>query len=92
VAVTVNNATPGQLLATCDAVPWAARYRFWVQGRNSALEPVGAGTSAEPVCVLENLPGGEAFNVFVSAVNTAGAEGPRSEAVEAQVLPAAAVA
>lgn len=92
VNVTVNNATPGQLLVACDAVPWAARYRFWKQGIGSALEPVAAGTSAEPVCVIEDLPGGEKFNIFVSAVNETGREGVRSVPAEAQTLPTAAVA
>ena len=54
--------------------------------------PVDAGSSKEPSLTVQNLTGGEALKVFVSAVNKSGREGARSEPVEATVPAEAAAA
>jgi hypothetical protein len=86
----VNNTTPGQLLVSCAAVAFAERYRWFVQKALSTDEPVAVGSSIEPLFVVENLEPAARFNVFGSAVNLAGNEGPRSEVVVADVLARAA--
>ena len=50
-----------------------------------AGEPVAAGTSVEPLFVIEQLEAGTRYNVFASAVNLAGNEGARSAVAVAQV-------
>ncbi len=84
-AVQVNNATPGQLLVSCAPVSFAERYRWFVQKAGMAGEPVAAGSSVEPLFVIENLEPGTRYNVFASAVNLAGNEGTRSSVAVAEV-------
>ena len=88
--VVVNNTTPGQLLVSCAAVPFAARYRWWVQKVGTTDEPIAAGSSDEPLFVVQGVDGGARYNVFASAVNAASNEGPRSKPVVSDVLPKAA--
>jgi hypothetical protein len=88
--VQVNNSTPGQLLVSCAPVPFAERYRWFVQKTGTTGEPTPAGSSNEPLFVLENLEAEARFNVVVSAVNLAGKEGPRSEPAVAEVVAKAA--
>ena len=53
-------------------------------------EPAAIGTSSEPLFLVEHLEAGGRYNVFVSAVNRAGTEGPKSKAVVADVIAKAA--
>jgi hypothetical protein len=87
--VQVDNSTPGQLLTSCPPVAFAERYRFFIQRVGLAGEPTPVGSAVEPLFVIENLDAGR-FNVFMSAVNFAGNEGPRSEAIVAEVTAKAA--
>jgi hypothetical protein len=84
--VQVNNNTPGQLVVSCAPVSFAVYYRCFAARVGSTSEPVPVGTSSEPLFVIETLEGGARYNVFVSAVNSSGNEGPRSEVVVAEVL------
>ena len=88
----MNNTSPGQLLVSCDPVPYAERYRFFVQKTGSSSEPEAVGTSFEPLFRIadEELGSGGRYNVLVSAVNLSGREGPRSEPVAAELLARAA--
>ena len=88
--VEANNATPGQLLVACAPVAFAERYRSFAARVGSTLEPVPVGSSNEPLFVVESLEAGGRYNVFVSAVNSSGNEGPRSEVVVAEVRARAA--
>ncbi len=88
--VSVENDIPGQLVVTCAVVPFADYYRFFTQPAGNNAEPQLAGSSGEPVFVIEELASGTSWKILVSAVNTAGAEGPRSEAVATTVLAEAA--
>ena len=88
--VQANNTTPGQLLVSCAPVPFAERYRFFTAKVGTTAEPAPVGTSGEPLFVIESLEAGGRYNVFVSAVNSSGNEGPRSTVVVAEVLARAA--
>ena len=66
------------------------RYRFWSQEHGAMGEASLAGSSDEPFVVLDGLPTGSLWQVWVSAVNANGAEGPRSEPVEGSVAAQAA--
>ena len=90
--VQANNTSPGQLLVSCDPVPYAERYRFFIQKAGSSSEPETAGTSFEPLFRIEgeDLVSGGRYNVLVSAVNLSGREGLRSEPVTAELLARAA--
>jgi hypothetical protein len=88
--VQVNSATPGQLLVSCGTVPFADRYRFFIQKAGTAGEPVAVGSSKNPLFLMEDLGVGGRYHVFVSAVNLAGNEGPHSKAVAADVTAKAA--
>ena len=88
--VTVENDIPGQLVVTCAAGPCADHYRVFTQPAGSNAEPQPVGSSGEPVFVIEGLAAGTAWKVFVSAVNSVGAEGPRSQPVATSVLAAEA--
>ena len=81
---------PGKVLVSCAAVAFAERYRFYAQKADVAGDPTAIGSSNEPLFVMENLDGGARYNVFVSAVNFAGNEGPRSKAVVTEVMARAA--
>lgn len=83
--VAVNTDTPEQMLITCDREPYADSYRLYQQGVGSELPPVLVTSSREPIFLMKNAPGGEKLNLFLSAVNKKGSEGPRSAAVVAQV-------
>ena len=83
--VTVENDIPGQLV-----VPCADHYRVFTQPAGSNAEPQPVGSSGEPVFVIEGLAAGTAWKVYVSAVNSVGAEGPRSQPVPTTVLAAEA--
>ena len=74
-----------QVQAECDSVSFAEYYRFWIQPQG-ATEPQDAGSSREPSLKLENVAPGTRLKVFVSAVNKAGHEGPRSEPAEITVV------
>ena len=82
--VTVNNATAGQLLVSCAPVAFAVRYRWFVAKVGTTAEPQAVGTSNEPLFVIENLEFAR-YNVFASAVNLAGNEGPHSKPVVGEV-------
>jgi len=88
--VEVNSATPGQVLVSCATVPYAKRYRFFIQKVGVAGEPAAVGGSSEPLFVVEHLDAGGRYNLFVSAVNRAGNEGPKSKVVVADVVAKAA--
>jgi len=88
--VAVENDIPCQLVVTCAAVPFADYYRFFTQPAGSNAEPQPVGSSGEPVLVIEGLAPGASWKILVSAVNTAGSEGPRSDAVATTVLAAEA--
>jgi hypothetical protein len=90
--VTAQALPPGQLLVTCDPVPFADHYRVWTQGADSQLPPALASSSQEPMFLLKDLPAGEQLKLFVSAVNSAGTEGPMSEGVSAQAPASVAAA
>jgi hypothetical protein len=66
------------------------RHRFFVQKAGTTGEPATVGSSSEPLFVIERLEAGARYHVFVSAVNLAGNEGPRSKAVSAEVIAKAA--
>ena len=83
--VAVTPGGPQQLDVACAPVSFADHYRFWTQPEGSTDAAVEAGSSREPSLTLANLAGGARLKVFVSAVNKAGNEGPRSEPVEATV-------
>ncbi len=83
--VVVSNGAAGQLVAQCEPVAYADRYRFWTQEHGSLAEPSLAGSSDEPFFIIDGLPPGSFWNVSVSAVNSNGAEGPRSEPAEGSV-------
>ena len=80
-----------QAQAECDPLSFAENYRFWIQP-HGVSEPQAAGSSREPSFKLENVTPGIRTKVFVSAVNKAGNEGPRSEPVEFTLPSVAAVA
>jgi hypothetical protein len=84
--VQVNNNTPGQLVVSCPPVSFATYYRCFAARVGSTSEPVPVGTSSEPLFVIETLEGGARYNIFMSAVNSSGNEGPRSEVVVVEVL------
>ena len=88
--VEVNNTVPGRLLVTCAPVPFADHYRCFAVKVGTAGEPVAVGSSNEPLFFIEGLEEGARFNVFVSAVNSSGNEGPRSTAATAEVQAKAA--
>ena len=83
--ITVSAAGPGQLLVRCEPVAYAERYRFWSQEHGAMGEASLAVSSDEPFSVIDGLPTGSLWQVWVSAVNANGAEGPRSEPVEGSV-------
>ena len=86
----VSSDMPGKALVSCATVPYAKRYRFFLQKAGTTGEPVAVGTSSEPLFLIEKFDGGGRYHVFVSAVNRAGNEGPRSKAVVADVQARAA--
>lgn len=86
----VINDTPLQLLLRCDAVAYADHYRWWRRPHNSPAEPEVVGTSELPMFLLESLPSGTQWDIFVSAVNSSGTEGQLSVAAQGNVLAAAA--
>ncbi len=88
--VQVDDSAPGKLLVTCAPVPFAERYRCYAARVGSTLEPVPVGSSSEPLFVIESLEAGGRYNVLLSAVNSSGNEGPRSEVTVAEVRAQAA--
>ena len=86
----VSSDMPGKALVSCATVPYAKRYRFFMQKAGTTGEPVAVGTASEPLFLIENFKGGGRNTIFVSAVNLAGNEGPRSKAVVADVQARAA--
>ena len=76
---------PGKALVSCATVPYAKRYRLFIQKAGTTGEPVAVGTASEPLFLIEYFEGGGRYNIFVSAVNLAGKEGPRSKTVVADV-------
>ena len=86
----VDNSAPGKLLVTCAPVPFAERYRCYAARVSSTLEPAPVGSSNEPLFVVETLEAGGRYNVLVSAVNSSGNEGLRSEVIVAEVRARAA--
>jgi hypothetical protein len=86
----VSSTMPGKALVSCATVAYAKRYRFFIQKAGTTGEPVAVGTSSEPLFLIENFEGGGRYHVFVSAVNRAGNEGPRSKAAVAEVQARAA--
>ena len=83
--VQVDNAAPGKLLVTCATVAFAERYRCYAAKVGTTLEPAPVGSSNEPLFVVESLEAGGRYNVFVSAINSSGNEGPSSAVVVAEV-------
>jgi hypothetical protein len=86
----VTNDTPLQLLVRCEPVSYADRYRWWKKPATSSAEPEAVGTSGLPMFVIDNLNGGTHWDIFVSAVNSSGTEGPLSEPAQGDVLAEAA--
>jgi hypothetical protein len=86
----VINDTPLQLLVRCEPVAYAQRYRWWKKPATSSAEPEAVGTSGLPMFVIEGLAGGTHWDIYVSAVNSAGTEGPLSESKPGDVIAAAA--
>ena len=82
---------PGQILATCDAVPNATHYRFFTQENLEQPEPVFAGNSFTPSLVISGLEAGQSYQVFVSTANSAG-ENDLSEPAEVTPIELAAAA
>jgi hypothetical protein len=81
---------PGATLQiACDASANATSYRFYLQRLIIDPEPLLAGSSAEPLFVTEALTPGQAYVVYVSAVNE-GAESDLSDPVTATPVLAAA--
>lgn len=88
--LTVINDTPQQLLVRCEPVAYAERYRWYRKAVVSPGEPELVGSSGLPMFVIEGLVGGTHWDIFVSAVNSSGTEGPLSEPSQGDVLAAAA--
>jgi hypothetical protein len=86
----VINDTPLQLLVRCEPVPYADRYRWWKKAHMSPADPEAVGTSDLPMFVIENLNGGTHWDIFVSAVNSSGTEGPLSKPAQGDVIAEAA--
>lgn len=82
--VVVNTNTPGQFHITCAVSKYATHYRFFTQRPGLDVEPVFAGKSNGPLFDLTGLQPGQAYDVFVTAVNS-GAESRFSKAVTAVV-------
>jgi hypothetical protein len=68
----------------------ANRYRFWVRDQGSTEEPHAIGSAQEPTFVIESLASGQAYEVFVTAVNAAGGESAFSASATTTVLALAA--
>jgi len=86
----VINDTPLQLLVRCDSVAYASRYRWWRRVHNGTGQPEVVGSSDLPMFLIEELDGNSHWDIYVSAVNSNGVEGPLSAAVQGDVLAAAA--
>ncbi len=86
----VINDTPLQLLVRCEPVAYAQRYRWWRKPHGSSAEPEVVGSSGLPMFIIEEVGGGTHWDIFVSAVNSSGTEGPLSTPVQRAVLAAAA--
>jgi len=86
----VNADTPLQLLVQCDPVPYADHYRWWKKPHSSPAEPDLVGSSDLPMFLIEDLNGGTHWDIFVSAVNSSGTEGPLSAPAQGDVLAEAA--
>ena len=86
----VINDTPLQLLVRCEPVPYADRYRWWKKPVTSSGEPEAVGSSGLPMFVIDGLAGGTHWDIYVSAVNSSGTEGPLSQPVEGDVIAEAA--
>ena len=87
--IAVNNATSGQLQVTCDASPNATRYRCYLQRPMVDPLPVLAGSSPAPLVLLTNLPPGQLYQVYMTAVDD-NAESGLSTPVQTQVQTQAA--
>jgi hypothetical protein len=68
--VTAVSYGPGQILASCDAVPNATHYRFFTQQNLVDPEPVFAGNSPTPTLVIAGLEPGKEYLVYVSAADS----------------------
>jgi hypothetical protein len=88
--LTVINDTPLQLLVRCEPVPYADHYRWWKRAHNGAGQPEPVGSSELPMFLIEGLAGNTHWDIYVSAVNSAGTEGPLSAPVLGNVVAAAA--
>ena len=86
----VTNDTPLQLLVRCDVVPYADHYRWWRRSHNGIGQPEVVGSSDLPMFLLEELTGNSHWDIYVSAVNSNGVEGPLSAPAQGDVLAAAA--
>lgn len=91
-AVTVASPEPGKLLLSCPPVPFAERYRWYVQKVGTTVETSAVGSSVEPLFVVEGLETGARYNVCISAVNDDGKEGTKSKVVVSEVLARSAAA
>jgi hypothetical protein len=49
-------------------------YRFWMRDQGGAKEPQSVESAQEPIFVIKGLASGQAYEVFVTAVNAAGGE------------------
>lgn len=88
--LTVTNDTPLQLLVRCNPVPFADHYRWWRRPRSGAGQPEVAGSSDLPMFLIEDLGGNTHWDIYVSAVNSNGVEGPLSAPAQGDVIAAAA--
>ncbi len=89
-SLTVTNDTPLQLLVRCDPVLYADHYRWWRRAHNGAGLPEEVGSSDLPMFLIEELAGNTHWDIYVSAVNSNGVEGPFSAPAQGDVLAAAA--
>lgn len=89
VDVVVTPLPGAQLQVACEASPNATHYRFFYQRPIVDPAPIAAGSSEDPLFVIEGLTAGQMYQVYVSAVND-GAESELSTPVNATPVLAAA--
>jgi len=89
VDVVVTPLPGAQLQVACAPSPNATHYRFYYQRPIVDPAPIAAGNAEDPLFVIEGLTAGQAYLVYVSAVN-AGAESELSEPVNGTPALAAA--
>ena len=88
----VSSPGAGQLLAACEPVPFAVRYRWHAHPVGGTPAEPPSGSTTEPLFRFEGLTPGTRYEVTVAAVNEAGTDGPPSAVLVAEVHSDAVVA